>query len=361
MNIKIVYNTKTHKISQKHQTLQEIKNAILTLYPQQLEGGFDLYVTLHPQMDPFKILDDTCFQRIKELYNQLKWASIKFLVKDLINPNLTNDDISILNQSMIAQSTVQLSKFNDLFQQKPEPKQEEIQKKKENIVNEENKPETNFVQQIVNEIQKQEIQELDYHSEEFKQFIIQQIDERLKYHGIFKNEISNPKIPEYRMQLLTRDFQISKFANQKFEIQVEIINTCDFIWRKTNVVLMGVSGYYKNFLIQLEHDINPGEVAKFICYCQMPNYAVYDLGSEFQLAYNDQNQRKFFGDKVSLRITTQINNANIPNQPKIDQKKVKLLMDNAEISKEQAVEFIQIYGVDNPIEEIIIAYFEQPK
>lgn len=32
-------------------------------------------------------------------------------------------------------------------------------------------------------------------------------------------------------------------------------------------------------------------------------------------------------------------------------------MENAEISKEKAIEFIQMYGADNPIEEIIMAYF----
>lgn len=33
-------------------------------------------------------------------------------------------------------------------------------------------------------------------------------------------------------------------------------------------------------------------------------------------------------------------------------------MDNAEISKEKAIEFIEIYGADSPIDDIILAYFE---
>ncbi|CAD8184343.1 unnamed protein product [Paramecium octaurelia] len=360
MNIKIVYNTKTHKIAPKLQTLEEIKKAILTLYPKQLADGFELYVTLHPQMDPFKILDDSCFLRIQELYHQLNWKSIKFLVKDLISPNLTNEDLQILNQSVIVQSTVQLSTFNNLLQQKPQPKQEVIETKKQIMIADEKKPEIFLAEQIIKELQKQEFQELDYESEEFKQFIIDQIDERLKHYGIIENQ-NKPKIPEYQMSLQTRNLKITQFVNQQFQFQVQIMNTGNAIWRKKFVELVGVSGYYKNILVDLQQDTAPGQIATFSWNAFMPSYPIQNMQNEFQLAYIEGNQRGFFGEKIQIEFTSVQNAAYQPFVKNIDQNKVQQLMENAEIPREKAIEFIQFYGADSQIEEIIMAYFDQPK
>ncbi|CAD8118232.1 unnamed protein product [Paramecium sonneborni] len=360
MNIKIIYNTKTHKISQKYQTLEEIRNAIQILYPQQLQNEFDLYISLHYQIEPLKIIDEACLLKIKDLYHQLKWSSIKILVKDSINPNLTNEDLSILNQSVVSQSSVQLSTFIENFQQYQEPKPEIQQKQK--IIIKEIKQEQDVTQEIINQVQKQEeFLKIDYNSEEFKQFIIQQIDERLKYHGILQAQLLKPKLPEYRMQLITKDFKLSKFINEIEQFQVQITNTGDIIWRKNNVFLCGVDGYYKNEQFELLQDVNPGEIAYFICKFQMPNYEAENLKSEFQMVYYEQGKQKSFGEKLLLVFTVKKKNNQKPNLKKINEQKIKQLMENAAITKIEAIQFIEMYGEENPIDEIILAYFDQLK
>ncbi|CAK57879.1 unnamed protein product (macronuclear) [Paramecium tetraurelia] len=364
MNIKIVYNSKTHKIAPKLQTLEDIKKAILILYPKQLADGLELYVTLHPEMDPFKILDDSCFLRIQELYHQLNWKSIKFLVKDLINPDLTNEDLQILNQSVIVQSTVQLSTFNNILQQKPQPKQEVIEIKKQIL----NSIFYSIIKiRIINELQKQEVQELDYESEEFKKFIIDQIDERLKYYGIIENQ-NKPKVPEYQMQLQTRNLKITKFVNEQFLFQVQVMNTGTAIWKRRDVELIGLSGYYKNISVNLYEDTAPGQIATFKCNAFSPSQPIQNMKNEFQvmlyrlseqLAYNDGNQRRFFGEIILVEVTSLQNVVIQPNEKNVDQKKVQQLMENAQISRVKAIEFIQFYGVDSGIDEIIMAYFDQ--
>ena len=51
MNIKIVYNTRTHKISNQVQTLEALKLAILNLYPKQLDQNLVLYIVVNPGFD----------------------------------------------------------------------------------------------------------------------------------------------------------------------------------------------------------------------------------------------------------------------------------------------------------------------
>ncbi|CAD8207361.1 unnamed protein product [Paramecium pentaurelia] len=361
MNIKIVYNTKTHKISSKYQTLEEIKNAIQILYPKQLNNGFDLYVTLHPQIEPFKILNQTCFNRIKDIQIQMNWPSIKFLVKDSTNPNLTNDDLLVLNQSVIVKSTIQLSTVMNLLQQPQQLQKDEFLNQKQQqqqIIIEDNKPQLqqNLNQEIIKQIEKQEFQGLDYYSEEFKQFVIERIDKRLQYHGILQNDNVKPLLARYKIEIIKYDYMISKNVNEKFEWQIEMVNKGDIIWQKNQVALLGLNGHFKNVKIELENDINPGETAKLKYLCQMPNYEIQNFKNQFQMTYIEQNQIKYFGPKISLIITTVKNNQN-----QMKEQKIKQLMDSAEISLEQAMEFIEMYGSENQIDEIILAYFEQPK
>ncbi|CAK66708.1 unnamed protein product (macronuclear) [Paramecium tetraurelia] len=357
MNIKIVYNTKTHKISTTHKTLETIKNAIQNLYPKHLEKGFDLYVTLHPQMEPFKIQDQEALLRIQQIYTQMNWTSIKFLVKDSTNPNLTNDDLSLLNQSVITQSNVQLSTVMNFLQESKQQNQEQFTDQKQQIVIEENKPETNLAQEIIKQIEKQEFLGFDYHSEEFKQFIIQRIDNRLKYHGILQPKNSQAQqYPQYKMELKQQDFIITKKANEKFEWNFEVFNTGNQVWRRNQVAFVGLNGLFKNVKIQLTNDVYPGQTAKFSLLYQMPKKEVQNLKHEFQLTYQDeQNQTKFFGKKISLVITVK------KDLQQIKDEKILQLMESVQISFEQATEFLEMYGSEDNINDIVFAYLGQPK
>ncbi|CAD8207622.1 unnamed protein product [Paramecium octaurelia] len=357
MNIKIVYNTKTHKISTVHKTLEAIKNAIQNLYPKQLEKGFDLYVTLHPQMEPFKIQDEEALLRIQQIYAQMKWTSIKFLVKDSTNPNLTNDDLSILNQSVITQSNVQLSAVRNLLQESQPQNQEQFKEQKQQIVFEENMPDTNLTQEIINQIEKQELLGFDYHSEEFKQFVIQRIDNRLKHHGILQAQNLQAQQPkQYKMELKQQDFIITKYADEKFELKFEVVNTGNQVWKRNQVAFVGISGFLKNFRIELQDDVLPRMTAQFSFLCQMPKEEIQNQKNEFQLTYKDeQNQINFFGKKITLVVTVK------KNFQQIKDEKINQLMESVQISLEQATEFLEMYGSEDKIDDIILAYLEQPK
>lgn len=50
MNIKIVFECKIHKLPKEIQTLEDVRNAILQIYPEQLKSGFNLYTKINESM-----------------------------------------------------------------------------------------------------------------------------------------------------------------------------------------------------------------------------------------------------------------------------------------------------------------------
>ncbi|CAK94553.1 unnamed protein product (macronuclear) [Paramecium tetraurelia] len=357
MNIKFVYNQKTHKISsKKNQTLAEVRGAILNVYPNELQNGFTIYATLDQTQPPYQLQDEQFFSRVKDLYTHLGWQSIKFIVKDINNPQLTADDINALNQSVVIKQNVQLSQFDDILQKKvaDQPKEEKQEIKQINTQEQQNNVAEGFTQQIIQQINKLSLQDVDCNNEEFKKFIIEQVDERLVFHGIIVNnkkpqvQKENPINPQYKMQVIYKqNNEIQMEIGKPYKWEVHLKNDGNVIWKKGAVKLVGIAGTYKDLKIELQNDVKPQEEGLFSYVLNPPVYEVNNVSNEFKLAHFNGNRPEFFGQKVCFCLFVKNNIEKNERPSTITQKDAKF---NATIndSKLQKInKLTEILGIHN--------------
>ncbi|CAD8108194.1 unnamed protein product [Paramecium sonneborni] len=324
MNIKIVYNLKTHKISPKYQTLAEIKAAISSIYQNELKDGFTLYVTLDQTQNPYQIQDEQYFQRIKDLYVYLGWQSIKFVVKDLNNPELTTDDINILNQSVVAKSNLQLNQFDDILQKKEIVQSQQQKQEIKNNINDQPQQSNavdGLTKEIMQQINKLSLQDIDCNNEEFKKFVIEQVDERLVFHGIIQNnnnkkqqiQQEQPKTPVYKMQVLYKqNNQIHMEFGKPYKWEIHLKNDGNVTWKRGMVKLISIAGNFKDLKIDLQNDVKPQETGLFSCIFQPINQQINNINNEFRLAHIENNKPEFFGQKVCFCLF--VKNQDVKNQ-----------------------------------------------
>ncbi|CAD8198152.1 unnamed protein product [Paramecium octaurelia] len=381
MNIKFVYNQKTHKISSKNKTLAEVRGAISNVYPNELQNGFTIYVTLDQTQPPYQLQDEQFFSRIKDLYTHLGWQSIKIIVKDINNPELTADDINTLNQSVVIKQNAELSQFDDIFQKKvaDKPKEEKQEIKQSHTQNQENNVAEGFTQQIIQQISKLSLQDVDCNNEEFKKFIIEQVDERLVFHGIIVNnkkvqvQNENQINPQYKMQVMYKqNNEIQMELGKPYKWEMHLKNDGNVIWKKGSVKLVGIAGTYKDLKIDLQNDVKPQEEGLFQCILNPPAQEVNNVNNEFKLAHYNGNKPEFFGQKVCFCLFVKKNNEKNERPSTITQKDAKF---NATIndSKLQKIQHLtEILGIHHSqaqqfveenqklkIEELIQAFYDQ--
>ncbi|CAD8188608.1 unnamed protein product [Paramecium octaurelia] len=327
MNIKFVYQQRTHKISSKYQTLAEVRTAISNIYPNELSEGFSLYVTLDQTQSPYEIQDEQFFKRIKDLYGYLGWQSIKFLVKDANCPNLTQDEINTLNQSVVVKSNVQLKQFDDILltkkvADKSQPQKQEIKESNPSHKPQQTKEVDGFTQEVIQQINMLSLQDVDCNSEEFKKFVFELIDERLVFHGILQNnqqqqlKEEQPINPIYKMQVLQKqNNQIHMEIGKPYKWEIQLKNDGNVVWKKGLVKLIGIAGTFKDIKIELQNDVKPQDTGLFSCVLNPPNQKVNNAINEFKLAHFSSNKPEFFGQKVCfcLFVNNQIEKIDRPS------------------------------------------------
>ncbi|CAD8193170.1 unnamed protein product [Paramecium pentaurelia] len=340
MNIKFVYNQKTHKISAKNQTLAEVKSAIQNIYPNELQKGFTLYVTLDQTQSPYQLQDEQFFSRIKDLYTYLGWQSIKFVVKDINNPQLTADDINTLNQSVIVKSNVQLTQFDDILLKKvsDQPKEQKKEIKQSNNSDQQTNVIEGFTHEIIQQINKLSLQDIDCNNEEFKKFVIEQVDERLVFHGIIQNNNNNnnnnnkkeqiqqekPIVPQYKMQVIYKqNNQIQMEIGKPYKWEIHLKNDGNVVWKKGIVKLVGIAGTYKDLKIELQNDVKPQDQGLFACILNPPTQEVNNVNNEFKLAHFNGNKPEFFGQKICFCLFVKNKNEKNEKPSTITQKDAK--------------------------------------
>ncbi|CAK57707.1 unnamed protein product (macronuclear) [Paramecium tetraurelia] len=364
MNIKFVYQQRTHKISSKYQTLAEIRTAMQNIYPNELSQGFSLYVTLDQTQSPYEIQDEQFFKRIKDLYGHLGWQSIKFLVKDVNFPVLTTDEINTLNQSVVIKSNVQLKQFDDILLKKaadkPQPQKQEIKESNPQHQPQQTKVADGFTQEIIQQINMLSLQDVDCNSEEFKKFVFELIDERLVFHGIIQNQKpqlqqEQPINPIYKMQVLQKqNNQIHMEIGKPYKWEIVLKNDGNVIWKKGIVKLIGIAGTFKDLKIELQNDVKPQDTGLFQCMLNPPNQKVSNAINEFKLAHFSSNKPEFFGQKVCFCLFVNNQDEKINRTSTITQKDAQFDTTIIDQQLKKISTLVSVLGVSNSEAQLFV-------